>query len=115
MQKVQNYDILDDGSTGSFSIANKDEFKRINDLVSDFYKTKDLPNTNWKQLRALQLSLSKSKIIKINSHEDDRLKIKKINNGLGVELQPDVKPRDTQMEMYTKYLNRILIGANRKD
>jgi hypothetical protein len=47
MQKVHNYDILDDGIAGSFSIANKDEFKRINELVSDFYKTKDLPNTNW--------------------------------------------------------------------
>ena len=95
MQKVQNYDILDDGIAGSFYIANKDEFKRINELVTDFYKTKDLPNTNWQQLRALKLSLSKSKIIKINTHEDDRLKIKKINNGLGVELQPEVKPKDT--------------------
>lgn len=42
-------------------------------------------------------------------------KIKKINNGLGVELQPDLKPKDTEMEMYTKYLNRIFISANKKD
>jgi len=95
MQKVHNYDMLDDGVAGTSFIANKHEFKRINELVSDFYKTKDLPNTNWQQLRALKLSLRKSKIVKINAHEDDRLKIKKINNGLGAELQPDVKPKDT--------------------
>ena len=83
---MQNYDVLDDGSVGPFSVANKHEFKRINDLVSDFYNTKELPNTNWQQLRELKTRLNKHKIIKINTQEDDLSKIKKINNGLGVEL-----------------------------
>jgi hypothetical protein len=86
MQKVQNYEVLDDGSVGPFSVANKLEFKRINDLVSDFYNMKELPNTHLQQLRELKARLNKHKIIKINTQEDDLSKIKKINNGLGVEL-----------------------------
>jgi len=97
-----------------FTVANKKEFRRINDLVSAYYNTKELKNTNWTQLEALKLSLRGKQILQINVIEDDTKKIRKINNGQGVELQPEGK-KDIEMEMYTKYLNRLFVGANRRD
>ena len=115
MEQMYKYEPTDNGSEGYLSTANKKEFRRINELVSTYYNTKELPLTKWQRVRALKLSLSKTKVLQLNAIEDDRKKIKKINNGQGVELQPDIKKKDVEMELYRKKLNGIFQGSNKKD
>jgi len=56
--------------------------------------------------------------IKVNSIDDETLKIRKTNNGVGVELparDPKLPKRDKTIDMYSDYLNRIFIQTNSKD
>lgn len=57
----------------------------------------------------LKQSLKQNKILKVNSIDDDRLKIKKTNNGQGAALQPDSFKRDETIEMYQGYLNKLFM------
>ena len=61
---------------------------------------KELPPDKWSQVRALQKSLKEKMIMKLNSIDDDRLKIRKCNNGQGAELPTNVKKRDVTVDQF---------------
>ncbi len=96
-------------------MASDTEYKSMNKLVSQYYNFNQLPNYNWEQVHALKLSLSTKKILKVNSIEDETLKIRKTDNGQGVELPPENSKGDKVIDMYSKYLNRLFIQINKKD
>lgn len=47
--------------------------------------------------------------MKLNSIVDDRLKIRLTNNGQGAELPTNVKKRDTGVDQFQSYLNKIFV------
>jgi hypothetical protein len=62
--------------------------------------------------------MKKQIAIKVNSIDDETLKIRKTNNGVGVELparDPKQPKRDRTIDLYSDYLNKIFIQTNSKD
>ena len=47
MEQVQKFEQQPDGSKGNLVISNNKEFRRINEFISAYYNTKDLPLTKW--------------------------------------------------------------------
>lgn len=77
-----------------------------------------MANNKWEQIIKRQNEMKKEITIKINSIDDEKLKIRKTNNGVGVELpdrDPRLPKRDKTIDMYSDYLNRIFIQTNSKD
>ena len=99
-----------------YKVASDNEFNKIMDRMEQFYGAKKaLPPDKWSLVAALQKSLKAKMIMKLNSIDDDRLKIRKCNNGQGAELPTNSKKRDVTIDQFQGLLNKIFCLNSSKD
>lgn len=69
--------------------------------VEQYYGQKDPGKPqHWSLVKALQKSLKDKMVMKLNSIDNDKLKIRLCNNGKGAELPTNQKNRDESVDQF---------------